>query len=149
TGLILLDQLSKLNIKVKVTAVEWANAVAMFSDPQKSPAMFPIYSGSDYPDPDNFLWQSFHSSSAGTWTGADWYSNPKVDQLLEEARSTTDQARRDDLYGQVQQVVVDEAVEVFCFSQVGGLVHRDALVGYAYCPVMGSSPFWYRMALKA
>jgi peptide/nickel transport system substrate-binding protein len=149
TGQILLDQLSKLNIKVNVTAVEWANVVATFADAQKSPAMFPIYSGSDYPDPDNFLWQSFHSSSAGTWTGADWYSNPKVDQLLEQARSTTDQNQRNDLYGQVQQIVSDEAVEIFCFSQVGGLVHRDNLLGYEYCPVMGSSPFWYRMSLKA
>lgn len=149
TGQILLDQLSKLNIKVNITAVEWANVVATFADVQKSPAMFPIYSGTDYPDPDNFLWQSFHSSSAGTWTGADWYKNSKVDQMLEDARSTTEQAKRDDLYGQVQQAVVDDAVEIFCFSQVGGLVHRDTLLGYDYCPVMGSSPFWYRMSLKS
>ncbi len=148
TGLILLDQLSKLNITVKITPVEWANAVALFADPEQSPLMFPIYSGSDYPDPDNFLWQSFHSSSAGTWMGANHYSNSEVDRLLEEARATTDWDKRAQLYARVQEIVVDEAVEIFCFSQVGGLPYRDVVQGYEYCPVMGSSPFWYRISLK-
>ena len=88
TGQIMLDQLSKLNINVEVVGMEWANAVALFADQETSPAMFPIYSGSDYPDADNYLWQSFHSSSAGTWTGADHYNNPKVDDLLVQGRTT-------------------------------------------------------------
>lgn len=145
TGLILLDQLSKLNIKVTITPVEWANAVALFSDPEQSPLMFPISSGSDYPDPDNFLWQSFHSSSAGTWMGANHYSNPEVDDLLEDARATTVWDERAELYGQVQEIVVDEAVEIFCYSELGGLVHREELKGYEYCPVMGAGNFWYLM----
>lgn len=148
TGLIMLDALSKINIKVKVTPVEWANAVAMFSKPETSPAMFPIYSGSDFPDPDNYLWQSFHSSMAGTWTGADQYANPKVDQLLEQARATTDQKERWDLYGQVQQMVVDEAVEVFCFTKIEGYPYRKEIENYKYCPVMGSQPWWYEIAMK-
>ena len=77
TGLILLDQLAKLNIKVTITPVEWANAVATFADVTKSPLMFPIYSGSDFPDPDAFLWASYQSTSARTWTGASWYQNAR------------------------------------------------------------------------
>ncbi|HUX88126.1 MAG TPA: ABC transporter substrate-binding protein, partial [Chloroflexota bacterium] len=149
TGLILLDQLAKLNIKVTITPVEWANAVATFSDVTKSPLMFPIYSSSDFPDPDAFLWPAFHSSSAGTWTGADWYKNTNVDQMLEQARSTIDPTQRNTLYAQVQQAVVDQSAEVFCFTQVSGLPHRDSLVGYEVCPVMGSSPFWYNISLKS
>jgi peptide/nickel transport system substrate-binding protein len=148
TGLILLDQLSKLNINVTITPMEWANAVALFEDPQQSPEMFPIYSGTDYPDPDNFLWQAFHTTSAGTWTGASHYSNPEVDKLLEEARTTTDWDKRADLYGQAQQLVVDDAAELFLFSQVGGMIHLDSVKGYQYCPVMGSGSFWYQMWIE-
>jgi peptide/nickel transport system substrate-binding protein len=148
TGLILLDQLSKLNINVTITPMEWANAVALFADPAQSPEMFPIYSGTDYPDPDNFLYQAFHSSSAGTWTGASHYSNPEVDQLLEDARSTADWDKRAELYAEAQQIVVDEAAELFLFSGVGGMIHTSNVKGYQYCPVMGSGSFWYQMWIE-
>lgn len=149
TGLIMYDQLAKLNIKVNIQAVEWVNAVATFSDPNKSPLMFPIYSASDFPDPDAYLWSAFYSGSAGTWTGASWYKNPQVDQLLTQARSTTDQAQRNALYTQVQKTILDEAVEVFAMVQSGGIPYRDSLVGYQYYPVMGSSPWWYEISIKS
>jgi peptide/nickel transport system substrate-binding protein len=147
TGQILADQLSNLNIKVNVVGMEWANAVALFADAETSPAMFPIYSGSDYPDADNYLWQSFHSSSAGTWTGADHYANPDVDSLLEQARAATDDATRTDLYDQVQGIVIDDAVEIYLTSPIEALPHREELVGYQYTPVMGSDPWWYAISM--
>jgi peptide/nickel transport system substrate-binding protein len=149
TGLIMLDQLSKLNIKVNIVAVEWVNAVATFADSSKSPLMFPISSASDFPDPDAYLWSGFDTAEDGTWTGASWYSNPTVDQLLQQARSTTDQTKRQQLYSQAQQTILDDAVEVFCYASIGGLPHRDSLVGWEYCPVMGSSPWWYSISMKA
>jgi peptide/nickel transport system substrate-binding protein len=149
TGLIMHDQLAKLGIKVNIQAVEWVNAVATFSDPNKSPLMFPIYSASDFPDPDAYFWPSFYSGSDGTWTGASWYSNAKVDDLLKQARSTSDQTQRSTLYQQVQQTILDEAVEVFAMVQTGGTPYRDSLVNLQYCPVMGSSPWWYDTAIKS
>jgi peptide/nickel transport system substrate-binding protein len=149
TGQILLDQLKNLNINVTITGMEWANAVALFADPEQSPPLFPIYSGSDYPDPDAYLWPAFHTSSAGTWMGADHYSNPDVDAMLEEARSTPDEARRLELYDAIQKQLVDEAVELYLWTPLGGLPHRKEIQGYQYCPVMGSDPWWYTISLAA
>jgi len=149
TGLIMHDQLGKLGITVNVISVEWTNAVATFSDPNKSPLMFPIYSASDFPDPDAFLSASFDSSSAGTWTGASWYKNPQMDDWLKQARSTTDQTQRNSLYEQAQKQILDDAVEVFAMVQTGGTPYRDALGNVQYCPVMGSSPWWYDISLKS
>ena len=149
TGQILLDQLKNLNINVTITGMEWANAVALFADPEQSPALFPIYSGSDYPDPDAYLWPAYHSSSAGTWMGADHYSNPDVDAMLEEARSTPDEARRLELYDSIQKQLVDEAVELYLWTPLGGLPHRKEIQGYRYSPVMGSDPWWYTISLAA
>lgn len=148
TGQIMLDQLQQLNIKVTLDPVEWVNAVASFSKASTSPLMFPISSASDFPDPDAYLWASFETSEDGTWTGASWYSNPTVDQQLKQARSTTDQTQRQQLYAQVQKTLLDNAVEIFCFAQVSGAPNRD-LVNYQACPVMGSSPWWYAISLKA
>jgi peptide/nickel transport system substrate-binding protein len=147
TGQILADSVKELNINVTITGMEWANAVALFADPETSPSLFPIYSGTDYPDPDNFLYQTYHSSSAGTWMGADQYSNPDVDSLLDEARSTVDEAARVELYGQVQQLVIDDAVEIFVYTALAGTPHLATIQGYEICPVMGSSPWWYSISL--
>jgi peptide/nickel transport system substrate-binding protein len=147
TGLIMLDALKQLNIDVKVTAVEWTNAVASFAKKETSPAMFPIYSGTDFPDPDSYLFQSYHSSMNGTWQGADQFNNPDVDKLLVQARSVVDEAQRTTLYNQIQQTIVDQAVEVFGFVPLSGDPHRKELQGYVYCPVMGSAPWWYEMSL--
>jgi peptide/nickel transport system substrate-binding protein len=138
-----------LNINVTITGMEWANAVALFADPEQSPALFPIYSGSDYPDPDAYLWPAYHSSSAGTWMGADHYSNPDIDAMLEEARSTPDEARRLELYDSIQKQLVDEAVELYLWTPLGGLPHRKEIQGYRYSPVMGSDPWWYSISLAA
>ncbi|WP_435926974.1 ABC transporter substrate-binding protein [Dryocola sp. BD613] len=42
-----------------------------------------------------------------------YYSNPQVDRLLEQARLTTDNARRGQLYRQVQQIVHQDAPWIF------------------------------------
>lgn len=147
TGQILLDSVRELGINVTITGMDWANAVALFADPETSPGLFPIYSGTDYPDPDNFLYQTYHSSSAGTWMGADQYSNPDVDALLEEARSTVDEAARTELYQQIQQMVTDDAVEMFIYTALAGTPHLATIQGYEICPVMGSAPNWYSISL--
>jgi peptide/nickel transport system substrate-binding protein len=42
-----------------------------------------------------------------------YYSNPEVDKLLEEARVSTDQSRRAELYKKVQSIVHDDAPWLF------------------------------------
>ena len=62
--------------------------------------------GADYPDPQNFLDILFHS---GTEDNIGEYSNPAVDELLEEARVETDYETRMNLYQQIEQLIVDDA----------------------------------------
>jgi len=45
-----------------------------------------------------------------------YYSNPEVDALLEEARRETDQAKRADLYKQMQEIVYEDAPWAFVAS---------------------------------
>ncbi len=49
--------------------------------------MMAVYSGTSFADPDNFLWQAYHSSEAGFWAAASQYQNPGFDKILEDARS--------------------------------------------------------------
>jgi peptide/nickel transport system substrate-binding protein len=81
--------------------------------------------------------------------GADQFADPNVDAMLQDARSTTDEAKRADLYAKIQQTIVDQAVELFLFTPLRGVPHRKEVQGYSYCPVMGSDPWWYKISLGA
>jgi peptide/nickel transport system substrate-binding protein len=63
----------------------------------------------DYPDPDNFLYPLFHSKSATNYFR---YSNPTVDNLLDEARRETDDLRRVKLYREAEQLILNDAPAV-------------------------------------
>ncbi len=143
TGEILRDQLAKLNIKVNIIPMAWADAVSIFQDAKTSPPIFPIYSSTAYPDPDNYLWSGYHSSQAGEWTNPGHYQNPDMDDLLERARATVDPAEREELYRQAQQLALDDAVNIFGVSSLDFHIYSPHIKGFDYCPVMGSEEDFY------
>ncbi|WP_306046412.1 ABC transporter substrate-binding protein [Nioella sp. MMSF_3534] len=63
-----------------------------------------------------------------------YYSNPEVDALLEEARSSTDQDRRAELYRQMQVIVQEDAPWVFVANWVQNAVTNDRVEGFALEP---------------
>jgi peptide/nickel transport system substrate-binding protein/oligopeptide transport system substrate-binding protein len=60
----------------------------------------------DTPDPDNFLFQLFHSKSSRNFTG---YANAAVDGLLESARRAGDIQHRVELYRRAEKQIMDDA----------------------------------------
>lgn len=144
TGLILQDSLSKIGIKVDLSAVPWADAVASFKDPKTSPALFPLYSSTAYSDPDNYMWAAFNSSQAGQWTNPGHYANSKVDDLLKQARASTDEAQRKSLYGQAEGLILADSPNIFVATTPEDHIIGPRIKDYAkvYCPVMGSMEDW-------
>lgn len=149
TGEILREQLAKLNITVNLIPMAWADAVSTFQDPRTAPAMFPLYSVSAYPDPDNYLWTGYHSSQAGAWSNPGHYQNPRMDELLEQARATVDRGERARLYRQAQQLAIDEAVNIFGVSTPDFHIYSSTIEGLDYCPVMGSDEDFYWAWLRS
>lgn len=101
-------------------------------------------------DPDSH-YSLFHSSSGkpdakGNVSGFNRsrYANPKVDALLEQARAEYDLAKRKQLYGEFQQIIIDEAPVImvyanrytdFTSARVKGVVNypgHGATVTYLY-----------------
>ena len=151
TGLVLLDSLSKIGIKVTLQDQPWADAVASFSNPETAPDLFPLYSSTGFADPDNYLWSAFHSSQAGQWTNPGHYKNAEVDKLLEQARASTDAAARMDLYAQAEAAIVADSPNIFVAATPEDHVVGPRLVDYSehYSPVMGSMEDFYFYAVGA
>jgi peptide/nickel transport system substrate-binding protein len=149
TGLVLQDSLKEIGIDVTITAVGWADAVATFADPTTAPDLFPLYSGTAFADPDNYLWASFHSSLAGNWTNPGHYGNPAVDALLEQARATVDAATRTDLYNQAVAAILADSPNLFLATTPEDHIVGPRITNYAavYSPVMGSMEDFYFFAV--
>ncbi|HEU4847551.1 MAG TPA: ABC transporter substrate-binding protein [Rubrobacteraceae bacterium] len=63
------------------------------------------------------------------------YSNPEVDKLLNEARTTSDRARRKELYGQVMEILHEDVPYVYLF-------HNNQTTDFAMQPtVQGFEPY--------
>jgi peptide/nickel transport system substrate-binding protein len=81
----------------------------------------------DYADPDNFLYTFYHSQ--GYYHPRSNCSDPILDQLLDQARQTTDREKRKVLYRQVGL----RAYEVACYINVpaglGFIVYNEKLKG--------------------
>ena len=61
----------------------------------------------DYIDADDYI-QPFLDSVGGSWLGTG-YNNSAMDQLIAQARSTTDPVQRGQLYSQIQKIMVEDA----------------------------------------
>ncbi len=63
-----------------------------------------------------------------------YYSNPKVDDLLETARASTDQAERAKLYQEMQVIVQEDAPWVFVANWKQNAVASDRVEGFSLQP---------------
>lgn len=84
----------------------------------------------DYPDPDNFFFELFHSSQqAPNGTNFSFYSNPEVDKLIEAAQVEFDVNRRKHLYWEAERIILDECPFVFLFTQKAVILVSPKLHG--------------------
>ena len=61
-------------------------------------------------DPHNSVNNVFHSSNHGATGNRMWYTNEKVDELIEQGAMEFDNEKRMEIYKEIQEIVVDDAV---------------------------------------
>jgi peptide/nickel transport system substrate-binding protein len=115
------QQLSQVGIALDIRSFEFAT---FFSDVQHG--AFQMYGlrwigGNE--DPDIFEYV-FHSSKfPPNGANRDYYSNPKVDALIDQARREVDQAKRKALYAEVQTILAQDLPYINLFYLDNVLVH--------------------------
>ena len=137
-GLVLIDSLNALNIKVKMVPLTWANMVARGSKVETSPHLMAIFATPVSTDPDAVAIQ-YHPSSWGRYYGTHYYENPEVTKLIEQARFMQDWKDRAPLYAEIQRKLVDDQPEIFGMMRERMIVYRDWVKGFEYSPVRMTS----------
>lgn len=122
------DQLSRVGITAELNITDEASWLThVYSGASDASLYLPVRS----PDPDIPLTQFIHSSSIGTpdRPGPNATKYKALDDLIEEARYETDDARRQELYAQIQRKI-SEDVPVIPLSMYPTLAaHTERLKG--------------------
>ncbi len=85
-------------------------------------------------DPD-FYYTIFHSKSlAPAGQNRGYYVNPRVDQLIEQGRSTFDRTKRKAAYDEVQRIVADELPYISLYHRDNVAIMRSNIDGFVMYP---------------
>jgi peptide/nickel transport system substrate-binding protein len=112
TAEIIQAQLKKVGIKAAVRVVEWSSFVHQFIDKHNFEVVMLGWSLSR--DPDQYaLWHS-NQTHEGQYNFIS-YNNTTVDKLLENGRTTYDQAKRKQIYNRIHRIMADDLPCIFLY----------------------------------
>jgi peptide/nickel transport system substrate-binding protein len=123
-GLLVVQNLAEVGIKVNLTKVPWALLIQQATKPESTPNMMQRFVAAPYPDPDALISQS-HSRNMGTTLKMDWYADPEIDKLIEAANTATEDAKRRELYAAVQRKLLDATANLYPFETVATFVKQN------------------------
>jgi peptide/nickel transport system substrate-binding protein len=111
------SNLKAVGVNVVLQTMEWGAFLAKLRTKEQELFALSWMAGTE--DPDMVMYPLLHSSQ---WTpngpNRALYKNPKFDDLLQQARLTTDQARRASLYKEAQRILVDDAPWIFVDHEI-------------------------------
>src|SRR6266566_4131379 len=126
------QQLREVGIALDIRTYEFAT---FFSDVTRGE--FQLYSlrwigGNEDPDIFEYVFHSDKFTPHGA--NRSYYSNPRVDALIDQARSELDQNTRKQLYAEIQRILADELPYINLWYQDNVLVHSKRVQGLTLNP---------------
>lgn len=127
--------LAKVGLKVKIETYEWNTFLGKVNPGLQGKADMAEMAWMTN-DPDTLPYLALRSDAWPEKGGfnSGYYSNPEVDKLLEQARATTEQAKRAELYKQMQQIVYDDAPWAFIANWKQNAVTTSQVKGFSLQP---------------
>ncbi|MCL5046970.1 MAG: ABC transporter substrate-binding protein, partial [Actinobacteria bacterium] len=99
----LAEMMEKIGLQIDLQTLEYGSYLKNVNE---KPEAYLFAWGQPSPDADAALYRNFHSSNKPRMR----YSNPLVDKLLDEGRSTLDKGKRLAAYKQVQEILKEDTV---------------------------------------
>ena len=107
-AVIIQDNLKKIGINAEIKTFQWAAYVSTIENPNIIKPLFIMSWNISNDDPDEVLYPLYHSSQIDAHTNVVFYKNEKFDNLISEARETTDKEKRMKLYEEAQDIIQED-----------------------------------------
>jgi len=121
-----------LGVTIIPDPVESKAYTALVKDDKTTPQMFFLGWCQDYPDPQDWYTIVFHSTSTITHVG---WKNAKYDELTRKGDVETDPAKRDALYKEAAQILLDEAPVAFIYYSMTARLTKPWVSGFIHNPL--------------
>jgi peptide/nickel transport system substrate-binding protein len=114
----------------ELSPTAWAD---LLSNPETANHAFGLVWWPTLNTPYDYMFSLFATEAQGT-AGYNWgyYSNPDLDGLLAAGTIEPDEAKRMEIYGQAQDLLVDEAPALYVYEKRYRLPMRDTVQGFVF-----------------
>ena len=127
------SNLKAVGVNVTLQTFEWGAFIAKLRSKEQELFALSWMAGNE--DPDMVMYPLLHSSQ---WTPGGpnraLYKSDTFDELLHQARLTTDQAKRAELYRQAQRILADDPPWIFVDHEIQTAVHSKRVQGFKLHP---------------
>jgi peptide/nickel transport system substrate-binding protein len=135
-GLILLDELSKYSITLKMVPKNWPDIVGACNTPDTGPNMAFIFDQFP-PLADTWLVEKYYSKSwdrptGGSFQACTFYKNPDVDAMIDTLRKTVGKDEQIKLIKELQTKISEDAPDIPIYVQANILGFNKRVKGYKY-----------------
>jgi peptide/nickel transport system substrate-binding protein len=118
------SDLATVGIRASIRTLEWAEWLEEQGDGNYETY---VCSWNGLIDPDDFFYAQHKTGEVFNFTG---YSNPRVDELLDEARMVPDFEERRALYEEINATIVDEAPYIYLYNPLEIHAYRPDVRGF-------------------
>ncbi len=127
---------ARIGVRIKVQMIEWGEMLKRTAAGEHD-VTFLSWAG-DNGDPDNFMTPNLSCGAVAAGGNKSQWCNPAFDKLIDEARRTTDPARRTTLYKQAQRLVHDEVGVITTVYPVMMTALSQRVQGFVPSPFAGN-----------
>jgi peptide/nickel transport system substrate-binding protein len=128
------EQLRGIGVEATLENIEWGTYINRWVA-RDFDTMIELRGGD--PDPDRFLYRTFHSTGA---VNNFLFKDSAIDRLLERGRVNVDPSRRKVIYDELQRKLVEAAPAVFLYGPMETQVLRSAVRGFK---LIGNGALYY------
>lgn len=123
----------EIGIKIKINPLSWRDLLDKMHGGRTE--IFMMGWAADTGEADNFLYPLFHSESKGNGGNDCFYDSRKVDSLIVTARKTTNPDKREEIFREIEKILIDDAPMVFLTHNYNRVVVRNHIHGYYVHPL--------------
>ena len=120
--------LAEIGVTANIVAEDWSIYLPTVQEHNFDAT---ILGESGQSDPDDFLYDVFHTDGGGNFGE---YANPELDALLEEGRRVSSQEERGAVYQEAQTLILEEAPHVFLFHSAQYEALQTNVQGFEHFP---------------
>jgi peptide/nickel transport system substrate-binding protein len=135
--------LREVGVETKIESHDWAT---VFTQIRSDPLRHHLYTGAWLTvngDADFTLFTRFHSKQIPPTGWNNYrYANPRLDALVEQARRSLNQGERERLYGEAQEILAREMVQIPVYNTKETMLTRAAVKGFVPHPVEYNLGLW-------